>query len=148
MELHKLNKLIDKYEAGETSLAEEAQLRNYFKSHNVPAHLEEYQDIFNYALIEKKHSSKKKVRIRRSNKYYGLVGVVASLLLMIGIFSFQYYGNNELTTENLGTIEDPVEAYENTKKTLQMVAEVLNSGRKDLEYLKEFNTTKNKFLNN
>ena len=147
MELNELNKLIEKYEAGESSLSEEAQLRNYFKNNSVPAHLEDYKEMFNYSSMAREQGSKKKVKLKRSNKYYGLVGLVASFLLIIGIYSFQYFGTTDLNTSDLGTIEDPEQAYIHTKKTLQMIAEVLNSGREDLEYLNEFNTTKNKFLN-
>ena len=43
MELQEIEKLIGKYEAGETSLAQEEILREYFASQQVPPHLETLQ---------------------------------------------------------------------------------------------------------
>ena len=53
---------------------------------------------------------------------------------------------SSLKNDNLGTIEDPEQAYLKTKETLKMIAEVFNDGREDLEYLDEFNKTKDKFI--
>ena len=41
MELYKIEELIEKYFQGETSIAEEKELTNYFSSSNVAQHLEQ-----------------------------------------------------------------------------------------------------------
>ncbi len=48
MELNKIELLIEKYFQGETSIAEENELRTYFSSLNVAQHLEQYKPLFGY----------------------------------------------------------------------------------------------------
>ena len=47
MELAKIENLLEKYLAAETTLKEENVLKNYFSQENVPEHLEEYKSMFN-----------------------------------------------------------------------------------------------------
>ena len=54
MELQKIRDLLEKYEAGETSLAEEKKLREYFAKNELPDSLKPYQLIFGFSEIEKK----------------------------------------------------------------------------------------------
>ena len=44
--MNQINPLIEKYFAGETSLAEERQLRDYFNQPDVAEHLHKYQPLF------------------------------------------------------------------------------------------------------
>ncbi len=48
MDYNKIEILIEKYFQGETSLAEERELRSYFSSPNVAPHLEQYKAMFGY----------------------------------------------------------------------------------------------------
>ena len=148
MELSKLESLLKKYEEGNTSLAEEKQLQYYFSSAEIPAHLRSYKMIFAYAANEKNRTYPGKIQLTPNKRQFFLIGIAASILLAIGIFAWQNNSWEELPQHNMGTIEDPHEAYQKTKEALQMVAEVFNSGREDLEYLNEFNKTKNKFIKN
>ena len=43
MEFNKMEALLEKYFEGETSIAEENELKDYFSSSNVAPHLEQYQ---------------------------------------------------------------------------------------------------------
>ena len=149
MELNKLEFLVKKYEEGNTSLEEEKQLQDYFVSEEIPEHLQGYKTIFAFASNEKNTSYPGKLEIKLGKIRTFYIGIAASILLAIGIFAWQNINDHqEITGHNLGTIEDPEEAYEKTKEAFLMVAEVFNSGREDLEYLNEFNKTKNKFLKN
>jgi len=148
MELNKLESLLIKYEEGNTTLAEEKQLQDYFSSAEIPAHLRNYKMIFTYAANEKNRAYPGKIQLTSKKGQFFLIGIAASILLAIGIFAWQNNSWKELPQHNLGTIEDPQEAYQKTKEALQMVAEVFNTGREDLEYLNEFNKTKNKFIKN
>jgi hypothetical protein len=58
MELTKIEILIEKYFQGETSIAEEKELRSYFSTSNVAPHLEQYKAMFGY------FTEAKKTRIR------------------------------------------------------------------------------------
>jgi hypothetical protein len=46
MESVKIDYLVEKYFQGETSIAEEKELRTYFSSSDVAQHLEQYRPIF------------------------------------------------------------------------------------------------------
>ena len=48
MELNRLEKLISRYEEGETTLAEEKELREYFSQEEIPEHLETYALLFKF----------------------------------------------------------------------------------------------------
>ena len=48
MELNKIESLIEKYDKGNTSLSEEAQLRSYFSKKSIPHHLVTYKQLFFY----------------------------------------------------------------------------------------------------
>ena len=48
MALDRIEKLIDKYFEGETSIAEENELKTYFSSLDVAQHLQQYQTVFGY----------------------------------------------------------------------------------------------------
>ena len=48
MEFNKMEALLEKYFEGETSIAEENELKYYFSSSNVAEHLEQYRPLFGY----------------------------------------------------------------------------------------------------
>ena len=45
---HQIEALLDKFMDGQTTVEEEAQLADYFRSHDVPAEWEDYRDMFGY----------------------------------------------------------------------------------------------------
>ena len=48
MELNNIESLLEKYEEGQTTLQEEAQLKHYFTTETVAPHLEVYRSLFAY----------------------------------------------------------------------------------------------------
>ena len=48
MELNKIENILEKYFQGETTIAEEKQLKEYFSSPDVAQHLEQYKPMFGY----------------------------------------------------------------------------------------------------
>ena len=147
MELQKIKDLLEKYEAGETSLAEEKKLREYFKKNEVPDSLKPYQLIFGFSEIESKKSYEKEIELpstKQDNRYLW-TAIAASLILVVGLFFFQNKPL-EMSDSNLGTIQDKEEALQKSMEALKMVSELMNEGKEDLIYLKEFNNTKNKFI--
>lgn len=147
MELQKIRDLLEKYEAGETSLAEEKKLREYFKKNEVPDRLKPYQLIFGFSEIESKESYEKEIELpatKQDNRYLW-TAIAASLILVVGLFFFQNKPL-EMSDSNLGTIQDKEEALQKSMEALKMVSELMNEGKEDLIYLKEFNNTKNKFI--
>lgn len=147
MELNDLRKLLEKYEEGATSLQEEQELKRYFKDNTIPQEFIAYKSIFNFKEEAKKIEYTKEIEVGVSPKQkWAYAGIAASILLVMSFLFFNDLSQEKLENQNLGTIEDPEEAYLKTKETLQMVANVFSERREDLEYLNEFNKTKNKII--
>lgn len=146
MELNKIEFLLKKYDEGETSIKEEKILKKYFYSGETPEHLKEYRVMFNFSENEKEISFPGELGVKSKKESYAFSGIVASIILAIGIFTFQYNQQNNFSGSELGTIENPEEAFLKTKETLQMIAEVLNNGQEELQYVEEFNNTTNKYI--
>lgn len=147
MELNKIRVLLKKYDLGETTLDEEQLLKAYFRSNDIPQEFEVYTKIFNFAHESKKIKYSKNVTLpSKSNKKWAYTGIAASVLIVMSFMFFNDLAESKLEEQNLGTIEDPEKAYLKTKETLDMVANIFSEGKQDLEYLKEFNKTKNKFI--
>ncbi len=147
MELNDLRILLQKYEEGKTSLEEERDLKKYFNSNEVPQEFKTYTSLFHFNVEANKIEYSKEIQLKSSPKRkWAFVGVAASILILMSFLFFNDLTNKKLEEQNLGTIEDPEQAYLKTKETLQMVADVFSEGREDLEYLDEFNKTKNKFI--
>lgn len=150
MELTNIESLLLKYEEGNTSLEEERALKDYFTSEEVPDHLKEYKMIFAFSTKAKKASYSKEVKVdakkRSSYNKLAWTGIAASIILAAGLFTTMNFGKEDLNQENLGTIEDPEEAYLKAKETLQIVSQVLNTGQEELTYVVEFDKAKNKYI--
>lgn len=89
-----IDELLDKYFEGETSAAEEAHLRTFFASEDVPERLATYRPLFAYFSGEIAHSSEQitnlppkiaKQTSGRSVLLYIASGIAASVLLLLGI---------------------------------------------------------------
>ncbi len=89
MELANIEKLLQKYENSETTLQEEAILKNYFTKEDVASHLKEYKFMFNYFDFAKEETSTKSITLEpekfKKRKLKGL-SVAASIALLFGIF--------------------------------------------------------------
>ncbi len=143
MELDKLEKILEKYFEGETTISEEKELKVYFTRETVPSHLEKYKDMFQYFSEESNITATRELQLNTNRKtLFSWIGVAASVALIAGIF----LTNMPSKSEELGTYEDPEIALQETKKILNMVSLYMNKGKKELVYLKEFENTKNKFI--
>lgn len=141
MELQQIEGLLEKYLAAETSLQEEEALKAYFASEKVAPHLQEYVPLFSYFRQAKEESYTGGFSYKPERKrVYSWVAVAASIVLMAGVF-LQESGVNEF-----GSYEDPEIAMEKTKEALDLLSEMMNTGKQDLMYLREFDNTKNKIL--
>ncbi|MFC4740563.1 hypothetical protein ACFO3U_11230 [Flavobacterium ponti] len=141
MELQKIEKLLEKYLEGTTSLEEEKIIKNFFANDNVPSHLESYQSLFEYYKISKQEMSKEFIIPKNKNNYIKWFGVAASLVF-VSIITFMYLQENTTNQENLDTFKTPEEAFVETHKALQLVANNMNSGLENVAYLEEYEKTK------
>ena len=134
MVLNDIEKLLEKYDNGETTLKEEHVLKNYFTSDNVAPHLEMYKPMFAYFLVNQQEQFTKDVPLKTKRVInYKWISVAAVVLLMLG-FYFGSSFNNEL-----GTYDDPELAFNDFTKSMEMISQKLNKGTSTVGYLNEVN---------
>ncbi|MCB8999146.1 MAG: hypothetical protein H6540_03630 [Bacteroidales bacterium] len=156
MKEKEIRSLLEKYYKGESTLAEENALREFFSSDDVPEDMAPEKEIFGYyktdifipepsagfeykilAGIEK---LEKMPHAGRFRKYVlPALGAAASVLILLGgYFYFQY--------KNFGrdTYSDPQIAYAETVKILYEVSSKMNQATQGLEPVGKFSTATQK----
>ena len=134
MVLNNIEKLLEKYENGETTLKEEQQLKNYFSQETVEPRLEMYKPMFAYFSVNQQEQFTKDVPLKTRRIFnYKWISVAAVAVLMIGF----YLKSN--TKNDLGTYQDPQMAYNEVVKSLAMISNQFNKGVSTVGYLDEMN---------
>jgi len=141
MESSKIEKILNAYFEGNTTLEEEATLRDYFNNHRVADHLLQYKPIFVGLEAAKEEQSNKTFQVPESEipsshkpwRY----AVAAALILAMGVGVF-YNSNTGMTPEE----KEALVAFENSKKAMLFLSEKLNKGTEQLSYVHEFTIAK------
>ena len=142
MELKLVEQLLEKYFQGATTIAEEKQLKAYFSSNDVAPHLAKYQTLFSYFEIQKGTQFEQKLPLQpRKQSTVKWIGIAASFVVLFGLATFYFYPS-EPKYEDLGTYDNPEEAFAATQKALLMVSEQVNIGMESVVYLEEYEKTK------
>ena len=142
MELKLVEQLLEKYFQGETTIAEEKQLKAYFSSNDVAPHLAKYQSLFGYFETQKETQFEQKLPLQsRKQNTVKWIGIAASFVVLFGLATFYFYPS-EPKYEDLGTYDNPEEAFAATQKALLMVSEQVNIGMESVVYLEEYEKTK------
>lgn len=147
MALDRIENLLEKYFEAETSIAEEKELKDYFASSDVAQHLEQYKPIFGYAVQAKQERFTATIplnTIKRKRVVWLSVAASVVVLLGVGLFTFNHY--NQPKSEDLGTYDDPEEAFRETQKALAMISESVNKGIGSINYLNEYEQSKNRIF--
>jgi hypothetical protein len=148
MKSEKIRSLLAKYYKGETTLDEEQDLRKYFLDNpDVPEEfIVEKEQFIMYDKAAKKEvpfddfeeklekliDDQKVIRPDFTSRklWIRVAGVAASILLVFSVYnSFKYFISKP---DDTGTFDDPVIAYEETKKALYFVSSKFNEGTKNL----------------
>ncbi len=148
MKYQEITQLLDKYFAGETSLQEEAQLRNYFNGKDVQESLRSYQPLFQFfrqeqeqrlnerfetKLMEQLQQAPPRLRVRRLSVWIARAAAVA-LLAIGGWWMYQQVevAKPEPVAQTIDWSkyepETPEEAYQVLKASLHKVSSELNQG--------------------
>ncbi|WP_298486593.1 hypothetical protein [uncultured Maribacter sp.] len=138
MELHKIEKLLEKYFEATATVAEEETLRTYFSQDNVAKHLETYKPMFQYFSTAKEEQFTKQLPLKANKNYYKWLSVAA-----VGVIVFSLYFGN-LYQEKQAEQEEALYAYNETKKALDLLAQNFSKGTRKVAYLNQFEQTKQK----
>jgi len=172
MNIKEIEVLLERYFEGETTLAEEKLLKEFFSADEVPEHFRQHQPLFRYfsdeASLTIDNEEQEKVLMRRISRFetevsgsgmqpvqkrmYYLSGIAAGLLILIGlVFTFK----SELLKKHFPGKENASSelAYSQTKQALLLVSVGLNTGLDEVQRFTTLNTAMeqiqkiNKFYN-
>ena len=158
MELHHIEQLLEKYDLGETSLAEEATLASFFNQNEVPEHLMHYQTLFSYFSDAKHQKFTPEVKIAKRVFRFKNLSIAASVVVLLGLLLNYNSGvqNNHFTDEEIFAYEQTKTALEmlsnnfnkgtSQLKTLDVFSTALQKGEQNITFLNAFNTTTNKIF--
>ena len=147
MESNRIEILLEKYFQGETSSAEELELKKYFSSADVEQHLEHYTSLFVYFSEAKEQKSSQELPLKTKKRNVMWLSIAASVLVLLGISIFTYF-HSPTETEDLGTYENPEAAFEATQKALALLSENVNVGIESVEYINEYQYSKDLIFKN
>lgn len=145
MESHKIRPLLEKYFDGETSIEDERILKNYFSSDAVAPEFSEYKDIFGFYTAEKTLTSTREFLIKKESNIRQILSVAASVVVALGI-GFMLLKTQPEVASDLGSFDDPEIALIETQKALALIGQNLNKGKESINYLNEYEVTKNKIF--
>jgi hypothetical protein len=154
--LEEIRKMLERFYQGETTLEEEKMLQDYFSSTSVPEELipdkelfrnlgadaEEIQvplDLNQKIITSLDKVEKKAVRTRRIS-LFSLSGLAAGLLALVAVYLFILRDDTisrYAAVEWADTYEDPMDAYEEAKRTLAFVSAKLNNGTSELKQVQK-----------
>ncbi len=145
MDIKKINKLLEKYYEGLTSIEEEEQLRNFFLSEDLPGEMLAERDMFSYyaaarskeetddrlsssilSLIKRQEDGGRAIKPLFRVRLLQLSGLAAGLAILL-VSSLVLFKRGPVDT-----YEDPRMAYIEARKALEYVSVQLNRGTQPL----------------
>ena len=148
MVLDRIEKLIEIYLEGETSIAEENELKVYFSSSDVAQHLQHYQPLFGYFSQSKEEQFSREILLPTKKKNnLQMWSIAASVVVLLGVGTFTYLENN--TSDDFvecSPDDSPELVLQQTQKALALVSEHLNTGIKSVGYINEYEEYKNRIF--
>lgn len=143
MESYNIERLLNKYFEGLTSLQEEKVLKEFFTGNSVPTHLEGYVPIFSVLVAAKNEISKKHFQVANpASKFKSWwYSVAAMLVIAVSVAGFMF-SRPSISNEE----QEALNAFKESRKAMLFLSENLNSGTKELAIVDQFTKTKNKIL--
>ena len=134
MELAKIENLLEKYFEAKTTIQEEAILKEYFAQAEVPAHLNEHKEMFNFFIDSSLETSSRSIELtKKSKKSINIkwLSIAAMLVFFIGIYSVYQQNETEKDEARLAFME--------TQRALELISSSLNKGTGAIAQLDNFN---------
>jgi len=159
MVLDNIEKLLEKYDNGETTLQEEQQLKHYFTQETVAPHLEAYKSMFQYFLQTQEEQFTKDVPLKPSKTYtlYKWISVAAAAVLMFGVYTQvnnpvqptedQLLAYNQ-TMDALNLVSSQFKRGNENINALGLMSSSFNKGTENIAYINQFSNTTNKIFKN
>ena len=148
MEFNKIEILIEKYFQGETSIAEEKELRSYFSSPDVAPHLEHYKAMFGYFTEAKQQKFTQEIPQQTKKQKVMWLSIAASIVVLFGMVTFFMINTDEAVTQNeLGSYDSPEQAFRETQKALALLSSNVNIGIESVSYIQEYDNSKKLIFN-
>jgi hypothetical protein len=135
--------ILEKYFAGESSLDEEKQLKQYFTEADVAHELKQYQPLFQYLKEEKNIKMARQIELPKpiphlkSRQWFWKAAAAAIALLIVSIVSFKqlqkHNSPSTLAHKNPNYIvldegDDPQKAFEQAQAALMLVSKKMRKG--------------------
>jgi|TARA_B110000114_G_scaffold167305_1_gene189169 hypothetical protein len=160
MELNNIESLLEKYEEGQTTLQEEAQLKHYFTTETVAPHLEVYRSLFTYFVSDKQLSYQRPLSATRhnSNKYRWFASAAVVTIMFsafmtltskdefIKLSNEEQFAYNE-TLKAFDLISNQMHKGAVPLNALDMISTSFEQGQQNVVFLEEFNNSTNKIFN-
>lgn len=137
MESNKIEQLLEKYLNAETTLQEEATLKDYFTNGLVAPHLKEYQLLFGYFAESKSEKFTKTIQLKTKKSNWKWLLLAASVVLLFSVYTGYEYD------QSVKKAEAKI-AYQDTQKAFELLTKNFNKGTAAIGYLGKFETTTNK----
>ena len=155
MDFKQVEPLLDKYWAGETTLAEETVLKQFFQFGNVPPHLLQYRELFLDedeeinpelgAAFNQQIRAKLVQKTKKKPRVWLRIAAIGLVLIGLSVVAFQTtLAPVELTAED--TYSDPKEALEETKKAFALISTNWEKGETQANSLRNFDRTQQKII--
>lgn len=135
MDLQKVERMLDAYFEGETTVAEEKALQTFFLNSDVPEHWLIYKRMFaHFAESAQQQTAFQKPKTTRFKWKFSAAAVVAVLLTTF----FVWQNTRPLTAKEK---QEAIAAFEQTKEALKFLSEQWNHSTEKLSYIAEFSNS-------
>jgi hypothetical protein len=153
MDFEHIEQVLEKYWACETSLEEEEMLRLFFEQKQLPEKFKETADMFAYFAAQRKLESNDKPEAVVVNRYkqqpkgiarsmFYNISRIAAGVLVIAVATFLIraeYLKSDKPDPVLDSFNDPMIAFEETKKALMLISENFNKGKREAQKINMLN---------
>jgi hypothetical protein len=163
MDLNRVDILLERYWNCVSTVEEEEELKALFNANEVPEELKGSAALFKYFALQQQATLNEKftgeivdkIKLQHSPKvvkmpgsWRNLMKVAAAILVILAasfIFRMEYWQGEKPTMLLVeDTFKTPEEAYAETKKAFMLIAEKMNTGRREAQKIGILNQAENK----